>query len=118
MPPVIPPTIGRALLFWPARALAERKPDQPFSARIAYVHSDGMVNIEYIDANGHSNGSTSVPLIQAGEPAPAMGYYCEWMPYQHGQAAKTEAAEASALELGAAARAAERGFTKVPIPPD
>jgi len=34
--------------------------------------------------------------------APALdGQYCEWMPYQKGQAAKTEAAEARAASMGA-----------------
>jgi hypothetical protein len=29
-----------------------------------------------------------VKLIQAGEDKPEHGYFCEWMPYQVGQAAK------------------------------
>jgi hypothetical protein len=29
--------------------------------------------------------------VQAGEPKPEHGYFCEWMPYQVGQAAKAAA---------------------------
>ncbi|MBF5006826.1 hypothetical protein ISG32_21500 [Diaphorobacter sp. NR2-3-3-1] len=49
-----------------------------------------------MDANGNAHSRTSVPLVQDGDSCPANGYYCEWMPYQKGQAAKTEAAEKNA----------------------
>jgi hypothetical protein len=40
------------------------------------------------DSNGVSHSRTSVPLVQAGEDKSKYGYFCEWMPYQVGQAAK------------------------------
>ena len=57
------------------------------------VHGDRMVNLTVHDHNGVSWPVCSVPLLQEGD-APVVGsFYCEWMPYQKGQAAKTEALE-------------------------
>lgn len=94
---MIKPTIGRVVLFW------DRSPDRPLqtqahAALVAYVHSDNMVNLSVFDAEGRPHPQTSVRLLQDDEEAPN-GPYCEWMPYQKGQAAKTEA-----LETAAAAR--------------
>lgn len=85
---MIKPTVGRVVWFWPAGA----KVEQPFAATIAYVHSDSMVNLSVIDANGNQFAATSITLVQenGGTTLP----YCCWMPYQQGQAAKTEALEA------------------------
>jgi hypothetical protein len=83
---VINPTVGRVVLFHP-----DAPHDQPFAATIAYVHSDRMVNLSVIDANGFQFSKNSVTLIQDDDAYPAE--YCEWMPYQKGQAAKTEALE-------------------------
>jgi hypothetical protein len=47
------------------------------------------------DAGGNLFPRTSVWLRQDDDPPPT-GMYCEWMPYQKGQAAKTEALEAAA----------------------
>jgi hypothetical protein len=52
-----------------------------------------MVNLSVVDHNGRQLGVTSVPLHQLENERPN-GMYCEWMPYQQGQAAKTEALEA------------------------
>lgn len=84
------PTVGRVVLFHPSVAAYPYAP--PFAAIVAYVHSPGMLNIAYFDANGEAHSATSVPLIQDGDERP-LSYYCEWMPYQKGQAAKTEALE-------------------------
>lgn len=108
---MIVPTVGRVVWFWPSRGpfaggdfcYHDRK--QPCAAQIAYVWGDTCVNLQALDQNGVSHNFTSVPLIQEGDERPE-GYFCEWMPYQKGQAAKTEAVEKTALELGAAARAA------------
>ena len=64
--------------------------EQPHAAIITYVHGDRMVNLVVFDPNGNSQGRTSVALRQEGDVAPN-GMFCEWMPYQLGQAAKTEA---------------------------
>lgn len=91
---MISPTVGRVVLFWPSRGAGEPQVQQPYAATVAYVHSDIMVNLSVVDHNGKQFGATSVPLVQDDAPAP-VGYYCEWMPYQKGQAAKTEALEAA-----------------------
>lgn len=64
--------------------------DQPLPAIVIYVHNDYAVNLCVFDANGVPHGRSSVVLVQPGQPAPHAGY-CEWMPYQKSQAAKTEA---------------------------
>ena len=51
------------------------------------------MNLSVIDANGVPHSRTSVELIQDACPAPGGASYCEWMPYQKGQAAKTEVAD-------------------------
>jgi hypothetical protein len=53
-----------------------------------------MVNIGYLDANGNSQNATSVKLVQEGDyQEPGEVYYCEWMPYQIGQAKQYPAVE-------------------------
>lgn len=99
---MIKPTVGRVVWFHPSSnsASPDFAPAPICAAIVAYVHSDALVNLAVFDANGNTHSKTSVPLVQDGDEAPA-GYWCEWMPYQKGQAAKTET-----LELAAAARAA------------
>ncbi len=92
-PTIIKPTIGRRVWFWPAKNTGEagfayNDEAQPCDAGIAYVWSDTMINISVVDQNGVIHSRTSVPLIQAGQKAPEQGFYCEWMPYQQGQAKK------------------------------
>jgi len=54
---------------------------------VAHVFNDVLVNLSVFDSNGVSHSRTSVKLVQAGEAKPEHGYFCEWMPYQVGQAA-------------------------------
>lgn len=92
---MIKPTVGRIVHYWPS--LRDPGPDpkgQPLAAIVAHVHSDVCVNLSVSDANGYPFNRTNVRLLQAGEDRPDMMGFCEWMPYQLGQAAKTEAAEA------------------------
>lgn len=85
---MIKPTVGRVVWYRP------EGPDGPTQAAlVAFVHSDSMVNLAVFDNNGCHSSRTSVPLVHDGAPIP-VGSYCEWMPYQKGQAAKTEAVEA------------------------
>ena len=64
---------------------------KPLAAIVAHVFSDALVNLAVFDSNGVSHSRTSVKLLQAGEDKPAHGYFCEWRPYQVGQAAKAAA---------------------------
>lgn len=84
------PTVGRVVWFRPSRNAATPgfvgNPDQPCAATVAYVHSPSLVNLSVTDHNGNQHPVCSVPLIQQAEPAPESGFYCEWMPYQIGQA--------------------------------
>lgn len=91
---MIKPTIGRVVLV--------RRPEvthpQPEAGLVTFVHSDNMINVAGFDHNGVPFARTSVYLVQD-DPIPQHVYrstYAEWMPYQKGQAAKTEAAEALA----------------------
>ena len=56
-----------------------------------------MVNLAVFDCNGVAESHTSVYLFQGDVDRPS-GYYCEWMPYHQGQAAKTEALEKQLAE--------------------
>jgi len=91
---MIKPTPGRVVWFTPHPGdpcfSSEFKP--PFAAHVAYVHDDRHVNLMVISPEGHALQKRWVPLIQEGEALPT-SEYCEWMPYQKGQAAKTEALE-------------------------
>jgi hypothetical protein len=108
--PIIKPTVGRVVWFHPSEltceaGFARHKDGQPYAAIIARVFDfDALVNLTVFDANGHAHSRTSVPLVQDGASVPGSGYYCEWMPYQKGQAAKTEAAEKDAAEAQPAYR--------------
>jgi hypothetical protein len=87
---MIKPTIGRVVWFHPAGSSPE---EQPNAAIIAHVWSDTCVNLAIFDANGAASNQTSVFLYQDAGERPS-SQYAEWMPYQQGQAAKTEALEA------------------------
>lgn len=101
---MISPTIGRVVWYRPSltdHATMKIIDDQPLSAMIAYVWSDHLVNLTVSDHGGATHARPSVALRQGDEHDPADAPFCEWMPYQKGQAAKTEA---TAAELGAAVR--------------
>lgn len=87
---MIKPTVGRVVWFY--KYVPGQGHKGPLAAHVAYVHSDSMVNLMVIDENGLPRSETSVYLRQEGNEAPQSNY-CEWMPYQKGQAAKTEALE-------------------------
>lgn len=84
---MIQPVNGRVVWFYPSKAHKESGA-QPMAAQVAYVHSDRMVNVGYLDYNGVHQSATSVPLLQDDDAAPA-GHFCEWMPYQKGQAQRS-----------------------------
>ncbi len=91
---MIKPTVGRVV--WYVGSEGDElngmpKSDQVCAALIAYVHSDTLVNLVVFDCNGAPHSRTSVTLLHEGAKE---GPYCTWMPYQKGQAAKTEELEA------------------------
>lgn len=89
----IKPTVGRVV--WYRKGTHEDLAtigDQPAAAIITGVWSDTCVNLVVFDANGDRHGRTSVLLLDENMERP-LGTFCEWMPYQKGQAAKTEAVE-------------------------
>src|SRR4051812_2510400 len=93
---MIKPTVGRIVWFHDEQcqspAPLARITGQPLAAIVTGVWGDRMVNLAVFDANGASHSRTSVTLVQDGAAAPPLGcvMYCEWMPYQKGQAAKLE----------------------------
>lgn len=59
-----------------------------------------MINVGGFDKNGVPFAATSMKLLQDDDVPPEGIWYAEWMPYQKGQAAKTESLE---KQLGTAA---------------
>lgn len=99
---MITPTIGRRVWFRPSAALIESSgmtvhdKAVPLDAGIVYVWNDRLVNLDVTDHAGVHLAITSVPLIHGDEPVgPMPFFYAEWMPYQNGQAKKTEATSLS-----------------------
>ncbi len=90
---MIKPTVGRVVLFTPAKQ-ADRRTDksQPLAAFVAYVHGDRSVNLTVFEQTGNPAmaGHINVPLLQDDDPPRENGFYATWMPYQKGQAAKYE----------------------------
>jgi hypothetical protein len=89
---MIKPTVGRVV--WVFRP-GTKDSSQPEAALIAYVWNDRLINVGGIDQNGIAFNLTSLPLVQEDEPKPE-GSFATWMPFQKGQAAKTEQLEAEA----------------------
>jgi hypothetical protein len=95
---MIVPTVGRVIWFRPSihdEGLIHHDKTQPLAAMICHVWGDRLVNLMVIDGNGGTQGKTSVPLLQEGESLPESGFFCSWMPFQLGQAAKHAASAAS-----------------------
>lgn len=102
---MITPSNGRVVWYTPARsfgnaenmsdhAVAQHDKLKPLAAMVVHVWGDRMVNLVVFDSNGSVIPRTSVVLLQDDDPKPEGGRFCSWMPYQLGQAAKTEALEA------------------------
>lgn len=98
---MIEPANGRIVWFTPGADFHGIHHDEtkPLAATICHVWGDRMVNLDVIDSNGNHWPVTSVDLVQTDDDLAAVKYrgrYAEWMPYQKGQAAKTEQAERAA----------------------
>lgn len=91
---MIRPTVGRVVWYRPngREELTVLDPAQPLAAIVAFVHGDKMVNLSVVDHVGQRHAVERVVLLQEGDN-PSAGHYCEWMPYQKGQAARTEQLE-------------------------
>ena len=79
------PTIGRIVWYHPTPGITH-------AAQIAAVHSDICVNLGVLNEFGEQYAVRSVPLAREDDEKPTVGNWCEWMPYQVGQA-KVHAAE-------------------------
>ena len=93
---MIEPTIGRVVWYTPNDIDKERVAcnGQKHAALVTHVWNNRMVNLAIYDSNGCAYNRTSVPLKQEGDYIDASeSGYCEWMPYQKGQAARAEALE-------------------------
>lgn len=92
MTTIITPTPGRVVWFYPAEHDGiGRLGGQPLAAIVAGVHNDRLVNLAVFDAYGNTQQRSNVPLVQPSDAnRPAGGAWAEWMPYQIGQAAKTQ----------------------------
>lgn len=80
--------MGRVVWFYEGYITQE----QPFAALITYVHNSHRINLVAFDYNGEPHGFVNVTLAQDATPVNGRRY-AMWMPYQKGQAAKTEALE-------------------------
>lgn len=90
---MIQPTVGRIVLFHAyATDTYPGAKEGPQAAIVTKVWSDTCVNLCVFDANGNVMSKTSVLLVQPNSESPGAGY-CTWMPYQVGQAAKTDQLE-------------------------
>ena len=89
---MITPTVGRVVWYFP-EGKPEGKPYPVYTALVAHVWGDEMINIAYFDSNGIPGSATSVYLQQDGGEDHTAVPHCEWMPYQKGQAAKVEELE-------------------------
>jgi hypothetical protein len=87
---MIKPTPGRIVWFHPSpQANLAQIGSAPLAAIVVGVWSDTCVNLKVFDANGNERTMNSMLLWQ-GETERPSNNYAEWMPYQLGQAAKTE----------------------------
>lgn len=105
MSEVIKPTVGRKVWYRPSKydltgpvpmvmAGPQDQPEvaQPLDATVIAVWGDRMINVLVTDTMGRQFPVLSVDLLQPGdEPkkdaeGKVIGRYCEWMPYQVGQA--------------------------------
>ena len=95
---MIIPSNGRIVWYTPSKIgdeiISQHDKTKPLAAMVVHVWGDRMVNLAVVDSDGVWHVRTSVTLLQDDDPKPESGCFCAWMPYQKGQAAKTEALEA------------------------
>lgn len=88
---MIEPGIGRIVHFYPA---GHAPGALPHAAMVVGISSERVINLAIWDHEGHHYHGTDVQLLQD-DDVPTEGHcHAEWMPFQKGQAAKTEALQA------------------------
>lgn len=114
---MIKPTVGRKVWYRPAKfdtlgpGAMQVTADQPLDATVLAVWGDRCVNVLVLDIMGKPFTKTSIRLLQDDDKPDVdaagdlMTGYCEWMPYQAGQAAKTEQVEKQLADSAALASA-------------
>lgn len=96
---LIEPTPGRVVLFHPekhdVRLWGQYDGGHVFCALIADVHSPYLVNLMVVGHDGYPHPRINVKLVNGDVARPHHNddAFCEWMPYQKGQAAKSEELE-------------------------
>ncbi|HEY4037822.1 MAG TPA: hypothetical protein VGM15_03290 [Burkholderiaceae bacterium] len=91
---LITPTVGRIVWYYPHRTEPiDCNPGEPLAAIVARVHNEASVTLCVFDSGGAPHVKRSVPLFQDEKQEQqyiGVSSFCCWMPYQKGQAAKTE----------------------------
>lgn len=92
---MIKPTVGRVVWYFHAGQSHESEPQ---AALVVSVIDDMTINVAGFEHDGTPFAQHNVLLLSDGESYgnPSGGPWAKWMPYQHGQAAKTEALEKEA----------------------
>lgn len=91
----IEPSLGRIVWFFPPIDSGRHEDGQPFGSMIAGVNDDGTINLLVAARDGSPYGVQNVTLLQDGDDIDQDQAHAVWMPFQKGQAAKTEALQAS-----------------------
>ena len=86
----IEPSIARNLWYFPPLDGGRHEDGQPFAAILAGINDDGTVNLGVFARDGSPYGVQNVRLVQDGEAFDPEAEHAVWMPYQKGQAARTE----------------------------
>lgn len=91
---MIKPTIGRKIWFrlngFKKYSIVNFDNEQAMDASINFVHNNNKINIIVVDHVGNLHSVNEIMLV-SDDFKPIEGIpYCEWMPYQVGQAKKTE----------------------------
>jgi len=108
----IQPTVGRVVYFTPAivndQSIIPDWQSGVCAAIVTAVHNDNCVNLAVFDVSGNQYGRCSVchvSTVPDGEDVKKYDTW-DWMPYQKGQAAKTEQLEAKLTSVGSATNVA------------
>lgn len=96
---VISPSVGRIVHYFPHKGDTELHTEPgPLAAVVCKVHSDTLVNLTVFGPTGLRHGRVNVPLVQPDMELPE-GAYAAWMPFQVGQAQKTEQLQNALKEM-------------------